>query len=196
MFTGIIEEVGVVEEASPGLLVISARQTLEGLRTGDSIAVNGVCLTAIEIGPQSFAVGLMPETIRRTSLGPLKPGDRVNLERSLAADGRFGGHIVQGHVEATGTVATLTPDGDAVIVRYLAPPEIMRYVVRKGFIAVDGASLTVVDRAEDSFTVSLVGYTQENTNLTSRQPGDTVNLETDVVARYVEQFLVLGQPEA
>jgi len=189
MFTGIVEEVGTVKEASPNRLVIAARRVLEGTRIGDSIAVNGACLTVVDMGPGSFTVELMPETVRRTNLGLLQPGDPVNLERSLPADGRFGGHIVQGHIEATGQLLSLTPEGDAVIARYAAPPEIMRYIVKKGFIAVDGVSLTVVDRDEGSFTVSLVRYTQENTNLTRRRPGDAVNLETDIVARYVEQFL-------
>jgi riboflavin synthase len=170
-------------------LLIGAKTVLAGSKVGDSINVNGACLTVVRLYEGAFAVDLMPETVRRTNLSALKIGDLVNLERAVAADGRLGGHIVQGHIEGTGRVASLAQEGDAVLVRYEAPPEIMRYVVRKGFIAVDGVSLTVVERTDDSFMVSLVTYTQENTNLTRRKPGDLVNLETDIVARYVEQFL-------
>jgi riboflavin synthase len=189
MFTGIVEETGIVQDVPPGGLTIGARVVLAGANPGDSINVNGACLTVVRLYEGAFAVDLMPETVRRTNLGSLNVGDPVNLERAVAVGERLGGHMVQGHVEGTGLVVSLTREGDAVLVRYEAPSEIMRYVVRKGFIAVDGVSLTVVDRDDSSFSVSLVQYTQENTNLTRRQPGDAVNLETDILARYVEQLL-------
>jgi riboflavin synthase len=189
MFTGIVEEVGVVREKPPGRLAVSARKVLTGTRVGDSIAVNGACLTIVRLYEGAFATDLMPETVRRTNLGLLAVGDPVNLERALGLGDRMGGHIVQGHIEGTGQVVSITPEGEAVLVRYKAPAEIMRCVVGKGFIAVDGVSLTVVDRDDESFSISLVQYTQENTNLTRRTVGDLANLETDIVARYVEQFL-------
>ncbi len=189
MFTGIVEETGTIQDALPGGLIIGARVVLAGAKLGDSINVNGACLTVVQLHEGAFTVDLMPETIRRTNLGSLRIGDTVNLERAVAVGERLGGHLVQGHVEATARVVSVTPEGEAVLVRYEAPTEIMRYVVRKGFIAVDGVSLTVVDRDDGSFNVSLVQYTQENTNLTRRQPGGLVNLETDILARYVEQLL-------
>jgi len=137
----------------------------------------------------SFVSNVMPETYRRSNLGELEPGDLVNLERALTLSDRLGGHLVRGVVEATGNLLSLTPEEDAVIARYSAPPEIMRYVIIKGPIAIDGVSLTVVDRDESSFAVSLVVYTQEVTNLTRKKPGDTVNLESDIIARYVDQLL-------
>ena len=191
MFTGIIEEVGTVKEAGPKGLAITAHKVLQGTHIGDSIAVNGACLTVIRLDDDAFAVSVMPETVRRTNLGALTAGDRVNLERALALGDRLGGHLVQGHVEAVGDIASITPEADALLVRYNAPPLIMRYVVTKGFITVDGASLTVVERNESSFLVSLVPFTQDNTNLSSHQPGDQVNLESDILAKYVEQLLPL-----
>ena len=189
MFTGIIEEVGTVREAREGKLVIAARAVLEGTRLGDSIAVNGVDLTCERIEGDTFHASVMPETYRRTNLGDLRPGDPVNLERALTLMKPLGGHLVRGVVEATGTLRSLTPEGDAVIARYAAPREVLRYVVVKGPITVDGVSLTVIDRREDEFAVSLVEYTQQHTNLTRRRPGDRVNLETDIIARYVAQLL-------
>lgn len=197
MFTGIVEEVGTVREAPPGGLVVAARRVLEGTRVGDSLAVNGACLTVVRLYPDAVATDLMPETLRCTNLGLLRPGDPLNLERALALGERLGGHWVQGHIEGTGRVLSLTPEGDALLVRYAASPQVMRYVVTKGFIAVDGVSLTVVEREAESFLVSLVDFTQGNTNLARRQPGDLVNLETDILARYVEQLLEgRGQAEA
>lgn len=189
MFTGIIEEVGTVREAGAGRLVIEARRTVEGTNLGDSIAVNGVDLTVASMDKTDFTFNVMPETYRRSNLGLLAAGDRVNLERSLTLASRLSGHLVRGVVEGTGRVISFTPEADAVLARYSAPPELMRYVVVKGPIAVDGVSLTVVERDEGSFVVSLVTYTQENTNLTRRKVGDAVNLETDIIARYVEQLL-------
>jgi riboflavin synthase len=188
MFTGIIEEVGTVRAAQPKGLGISATTVTGDTREGDSISVNGACLTVTEVTADSFAVEVMPETLRRTNLGLLRPGDRVNLERALAFGGRMGGHLVQGHVDDTGRVVSITPEGEALLVRFEAPREIMRYVVRKGFIAVDGVSLTVVECDGDRFAVSLVGYTQRATNVADRRPGDVVNLEVDIIAKYVERL--------
>ena len=189
MFAGIVEEVGRVVEAKPDRLVIQAAAALEGIRVGDSVNINGACLTAVDVQDNRFTVDVTPETLRRTNLGALKPGDAVDLERALAVSDRIGGHIVQGHVEATGKVISIEPEGDSLVVRFQAPPQVMRYVVGKGFIAVDGISLTVVDRDSSSFSVSVIPYTRDHTVLGSRQAGDQVNLETDIVARYVEQFV-------
>lgn len=189
MFTGIIEEVGTVRASSPGSLVIECRLVREGTKPGDSIAVNGVDLTVVQIDEGGLFFNVMPETYRRSNLGALKPGDPVNLERAVRPIDRLSGHIVRGVVEARGRLLSLTPEGDAVLARYQAPPEILRYVVVKGPITVDGVSLTVVARDSESFTVSLVQYTQEHTNLTRRMPNDEVNLETDIIARYVDQLL-------
>lgn len=189
MFTGIIEEVGTVREASEGKLVVAGKRVLRGTHLGDSIAVNGVDLTVTYLDEEALHFHLMPETYRRSNLAQLRPGDPVNLERALTLSSRLSGHLVQGVVEATGTLLSLTPEGDAIIARYQAPPHILRYVVPKGPIAVDGVSLTVIDRDANSFAVSLVQYTQEHTNLTRRALGDSVNLETDIIARYVEQLL-------
>ena len=192
MFTGIVEEVGHVAEKTPTRLVVRARTTLEGTRVGDSISINGACLTVVELRDGTFAVDVVPESLNRTNLDEIRPGDPVDLERAVAVGGRLGGHMVQGHVEATGDIVSLQPDGESVIMTFQAPPDIMRYVVAKGFIAVDGVSLTVVGCDSASFTVSVIPYTLDNTVLGSRRAGDRVNLETDIIARYVER-LVKGQ---
>jgi riboflavin synthase len=189
MFTGIIEELGTIREVQPGRLIVDARKVLWGTNLGDSIAVNGVDLTCTYLEDDGFHASVMPETYRRTNLGELKPGDVVNLERALTLADRLGGHLVRGVVEATGTLASLTPEADAIIARYQAPAEILRYVVVKGPITIDGVSLTVIDKAADSFAVSLVEYTQQHTNLLRKAPGDRVNLESDIIARYVGQLL-------
>ena len=176
-------------------MVIACKKVLRGTHLGDSIAINGVDLTVAHMDEDSFTSNVMPETYRRSNLGQLKPGDLVNLERALTLSDRLGGHVVRGVVEATGTLLSVTPEEDAVIARYSAPPEIMRYVIVKGPIAVDGVSLTVIDRDESSFAVSLVLYTQDVTNLTRKQPGDTVNLESDIIARYVDQLLKEASPD-
>jgi len=193
MFTGIIEEVGTVKETERGRLVIGCQKILRGTNLGDSIAINGVDLTVAQMEEDSFLANVMPETYRRSNLGQVRPGDPVNLERSLYVGARLSGHIVRGVVEATGSLLSLTPEEDAVIARYAAPPQILRYVVVKGPIAIDGVSLTVIAKDETSFSVSLVRYTLENTNLTRKQSGDAVNLESDIIARYVEQLLPGGQ---
>jgi riboflavin synthase len=189
VFTGIIEELGTVREAQPGKLVVDATKVVRGTNLGDSIAVNGVDLTCAYLEEDGFHANVMPETYRRTNLGDLKSGDLVNLERALTLADRLGGHLVRGVVEATGTLESFTAEGDAVIARYRAPPEIMRYAVVKGPITVDGVSLTVIDKTPDSFAVSLVDYTQQHTNLARRRRGDRINLESDIIARYVAQLL-------
>ena len=189
MFTGIVEEIGTVRRATSTALAIAARTVLADLGLGDSMAVNGVCLTVIDRAAESFAVEVMPETLRRTNLGLLRPGGRVNLERALRPTGRMGGHFVQGHVDGTGEVVALHPEGGALLLRIAAPPAILRYVVEKGFIAVDGVSLTVVAADERGFAVSLVGFTQRNVILPQRRPGEAVNLEVDILGKYVERFV-------
>lgn len=188
MFTGIVEEIGVAREVRPGRLIIGAKKVLEGTSPGDSMAVNGACLTVTSAGDDSFTVDVMPETMRRTNLGRLHYGDPVNLERALLVGGRLGGHFVQGHVDDTGKVLSATPDGDALIVKFSAPSKLMRYIVNKGFIAVDGVSLTVIEPDVFSFSVSLVDYTKKQTTLSDKKPGDMVNLEVDIIAKYVERL--------
>jgi riboflavin synthase len=192
VFTGIVEEVGSVASVPAGSLVIAARQVLKGMQLGGSIAVNGVCLTVTDFDSKSFSADVMPETLKRTNLGRLRLGDTVNLERPLALGGQIGGHLVQGHVDDTGRIASVMGEGEAVLIRFETSPEVMRYIVPKGFIAVDGISLTVTDRDTGSFLVSIVGYTRQHTTLGSRKVGDTVNLEVDIMAKYVEQ---LSQPQ-
>ncbi len=188
MFTGIIEEVGRVSSAQSKSLVIAARDILQGMEPGGSMAVNGVCLTITSFNTNSFSVDLMSETLKRSNLGLLSAGDGVNLERPLALGERLGGHLVQGHIDATGRVASVRWDGEAMVIRFEAPPEVMCYVVEKGFIAVDGVSLTVVAKNTGSLQVSVVEYTRQHTTLGDRQVGDSVNLEVDIIAKYVEQL--------
>ena len=193
MFTGLIEETGSVRsvhQAGRSLhLTVGARAVLEGTRIGDSIAVNGVCLTVVRLEPDAFTADVMPETFRRTNLAALRPGEPVNLERTLALGDRLGGHIVQGHVDGTGTIAAIEQDEIAVRLRIQAPPDLLRYVAPKGSIAVDGVSLTVVDLDDHSFSVSLIPHTWAVTALSHRRRGDAVNLETDILAKYVERLL-------
>lgn len=189
MFTGIVEEVGVVREANERGLVLGAQTVLEGTRLGDSIAVNGTCLTVVALAHDSFTVDTVPETLRRTNLGMLHADDPVNLERSLAANGRMGGHIVQGHIEGVGRIVRIIREGEALLVRVEATPELMRFIVAKGFIAVDGISLTVIDRDERGFSFTVIPHTAANTNLGARHEGDHVNLETDILGRYTAQLL-------
>lgn len=189
MFTGIVEEVGRVRQVAPGRLIIAAQKVTRGTNLGDSIAVNGCDLTAVEIDEEGFAANVIEETYRRTNLGDLKPGDAVNLERALTLASRLGGHLVRGVIEDTGRVLSFQPVEHSVIARFQAPPAIMRYVIVKGPIAVNGVSLTVIERDAESFSVGLIPFTQANTNLMRLQPGDRVNLEPDIIARYVEQLL-------
>ena len=189
MFTGIVQEVGRLRERDSSGIRVEAETTLAGLRDGDSIAVNGACLTVTARGDGWFSVDTMPETLRRTSLGSLRPGDPVNLEPALTLTTPLGGHFTQGHVDATGSLVDAQPEGEAVLMRFSMPQRLARYVVEKGFIAVDGVSLTVVDCTEESFLVSVVEYTLKHTNLGHRAPGDPVNLEVDILAKYVEKLL-------
>ena len=189
MFTGIIEEVGTVRRIAEGEIAIAAKRVLWGTNLGDSISVNGVDLTAKHFDEDGFEANIMPETYRRSNLGDLRAGDKVNLERSLQLAGRVSGHLVRGVVEATGALHSFTPEGEAIIARFTAPPDILRHMVVKGPVAIDGISLTVVDKDAETFAVSLVQYTQENTNLHTRRPGDRVNLESDIIARYVDEMV-------
>lgn len=189
MFTGIVEEVGRVSGLHNYRFVINAENVLSDVKIGDSISVNGACLTVVEFDGQSFAVDLAPETLRRTSLGEAGPGSAVNLERALAASDRMGGHIVQGHVDGTGSITGLTPEADCYIMEIEAPDSLVPYIVEKGFIAVDGISLTVVQRTERRFTISVIPFTMQNTNLHEKSVGDRVNLEADILAKYVESLL-------
>ena len=188
MFTGIVEEIGAVKAMDAGRLIIGASAVVSDVSVGDSIAVNGACLTVTEHDASSFAVDVVPETLRRTNLGALTAGSRVNLERSMPASGRFGGHMVQGHVDGTGVVRSISADGDALMVAFEASPWVMRYAVEKGFIAVDGTSLTIVHCDNFSFSVTLIPHTQANTVLGDKRVGDSVNLEADIVAKYVERL--------
>jgi len=193
MFTGIVEEVGKVTSAQPRTLVMVASKILQRMELGGSIAVNGVCLTIASFNANSFSVDIMPETIKRTNLGLLSAGDRVNLELPLALGGQLGGHLVQGHIDATGKIVSVTREDEATIIKFDAPAEVMRYTVERGFITVDGVSLTVTARDTSSFRVSIVGYTRRHSTLGSKQVGDLVNLEVDIIAKYVEQ---VSQPHS
>jgi riboflavin synthase len=188
VFTGIIEEVGRIISAQSGNLVIAASDVLQEMEPGGSIAVNGVCLTVTNFDTSSFSVDIMSETLKRTNLGLLHARDRVNLERPLALGGRMGGHLVPGHVDDTGRIASIRWQGGAMLISFEAAPEVMRYIVEKGFVAVDGVSLTTMTKDASSFQVSVVDYTREHTTLGSRQVGDLVNLEVDIIAKYVEQL--------
>lgn len=188
MFTGIVQEIGVIVSANGKGLMIAARDSLKGIQEGGSIAVNGVCLTVTAHDDKSFSVDVMPETLKKTNLGQLRAGDKVNLERPLAFNGEIGGHLVQGHIDGTGKVVRVSQEGGSVLMRFEAPPEIMRYIVPKGFIAVDGTSLTVIDKDANIFGVAIVGYTLLHTILSDRKPGDTVNLEVDIIGKYVAEF--------
>ncbi len=196
MFTGIVEEVGTVRRAlrgkRAGSIVIAARTVLEGTRIGDSIAVNGVCLTVVALGSDEFSADVMPATLAHSNLGALSPGDAVDLERAMPADGRFGGHIVTGHIDGTGTVTEARREGNAVLLTVRADPSIMELIVERGSIAVDGVSLTVADRAPDRFTVSIIPHTGAETVLLGRRPGAVVNLENDAVGKYVRRLLLGG----
>jgi riboflavin synthase len=188
VFTGIVEETGTVMSLGRDYLEVSARSVLEGSRLGDSIAVEGVCLTVTRMGDSWFRAGLMPETMQRTTLGRMGPGKVVNLERALTLGSRLGGHFVQGHIDGVGTVYSKRPDQGAILFRISASTQLLRYIVEKGFIAVDGASLTVTNVNEGSFSVSLVPYTQDIITLTGKSPGDDVNLEADILAKYIEKL--------
>ena len=193
MFTGLVEEVGRVVSLEAGemfRLRVSAQRTLGGTRVGESVSVNGVCLTVNELDGGSLTFDAMPETLRRTALGGLTEGSPVNLERAMSLGRRFGGHIVQGHVDGVGGVLAVYPEGDAQIWEFEAPAGVLRYTVEKGSVCVDGISLTVVALRDASFTASILPQTRANTNLRELRVGDRVNLEADVVGKYVERLLM------
>lgn len=193
MFTGIVEEIGEILQINRGsqsaVLHIQCKRVLEGTKIGDSIAVNGVCLTVTGMTENGYTADVMAETLRRSSLGTLKRGSKVNLERAMAADGRFGGHIVAGHIDGVGTIEKIERDETAIWYTITAAREILRYIVGKGSITIDGISLTVASVTEVDFSVSLIPHTQQNTTLSFRQTGDVVNLETDIIGKYVEKLL-------
>ena len=193
MFTGIVEETGIVDglelNSNSALIKIRAEKVLEGTKTGDSIAVNGVCLTVTDIKGSTFTADVMAETMRRTNLGSLKKGQKVNLERAMAAGGRFGGHIVSGHIDGTGVISKIQDEQNAKWIFIRAPGDILRLIVPKGSIAIDGISLTVAYLDEESFAVSLIPHTQKETTLAAKKTGDTVNLENDIIAKYTERLL-------
>lgn len=200
MFTGIVEEIGVVRGVVSGSewgsISIGARRVLEGTRRGDSIAVNGVCLTVTALSRDGFTADVMAETLRRSNLGALKAGEAVNLERAMAADSRFGGHIVSGHVDNFGEIVDRSQEGSAFWLTLSAPPDLLELVVEKGSITLDGVSLTVAARAENTFSVSLIPTTQMDTTLLRKRPGDKINLEADVIGKYVRALLHKSAPAA
>ncbi len=193
MFTGIIEEVGTVKavkrSGTSSFIEIQAKKVLEDVHLGDSIAVNGVCLTVTHSDGSIFRADVMNETLSRSSLGSLTAGSPVNLERAMAANGRFGGHIVSGHIDGTGTVSDIRNDGIAVWYTITAPHELLRYIVEKGSIAIDGISLTVAKVTETSFSVSIIPHTAAQTILGTKKTGDIVNLENDIIGKYVEKLM-------
>lgn len=192
MFTGIIEEIGTVRRIEHGAkgarLTIQAKTVLEDTRIGDSIATNGVCLTVVSMTDDSFSADVMAESLRRSSLGTLQGGSLVNLERAMAANGRFGGHIVSGHIDGTGTIASQKREDNAVWVKIKTPAPLLRYIVEKGSIAIDGVSLTVAAVTDTDFSVSIIPHTGTQTILLGKKPGDPVNLECDVIGKYVEKL--------
>jgi riboflavin synthase len=194
MFTGIVEELGEVVAQEPGRLTVRGRLVTSDTGPGDSVAVNGVCLTVVTVAGDEFTVDVMPETLARTGLGRLAPGDPVNLERAATASTRLGGHLVQGHVDGVGTLRSRTPGAGWHDLRVSLPPELSRYLVEKGSVTVDGVSLTVVAVGADWFDVSLIPTTLERTTLGRRRVGELVNLEVDVIAKYVEKLVLAGRP--
>ena len=193
MFTGIVEELGVIRsirrEGCSAVLSIGAHLVLEDLKIGDSVAVNGVCLTVVSLAPDGFTADVMHETLDRSSLGALSTGSPVNLERAMAANGRFGGHIVSGHIDGTGRISAIRRDGNALWYTVEASPALLRYIVEKGSITIDGISLTVAAVTGTDFSVSLIPHTASVTVLGRKRRGDIVNLETDIIGKYVEKLL-------
>lgn len=193
MFTGIIEEIGTIKSInSNGIssqLCISANKILEDTKIGDSIAVNGVCLTVTSIKSNLFTADVMAETLRRSNLGSLIPQSKVNLERAMPANGRFGGHIVSGHIDGTGTIVETKPEGNAVWIKINCSSNLLKYIIHKGSITIDGISLTVAKVTDSDFSVSIIPHTAANTTLLQKKSGDVVNLENDVVGKYIEKLL-------
>ena len=198
MFTGIVEEVGTIDTISRGansaVLTIRAEKVLAGTKVGDSIAVNGICLTVTRLMPHAFTADVMHETLNRSSLANAMRGAHVNLERAMAADGRFGGHIVAGHIDGTGMIEELRKEENAVWVKIRTTPEILELIVEKGSICIDGISLTVAEVSEKSFQVSVIPHTGEETTLLKKKAGDRVNLENDIVGKYIKKFLTPSEP--
>ncbi len=193
MFTGIIEEIGKIQGIQKGMdsavLLIQASEIMQGTRLGDSIAVNGVCLTVTSLSSNGFSADVMHETLNRSSLGGLRTGSPVNLERAMPAGGRFGGHIVSGHIDGTGTISDIRKDDNAVWYTIKTPPSILRYIIEKGSVAVDGISLTVANVYKDSFSISVIPHTASFTTLSDRHIGDAVNLENDCIGKYIGHLM-------
>lgn len=193
MFTGIVEEIGTIERIQRGahsaVLTIRAKTVLEDLKVGDSVAVNGVCLTATALTSHGFCADIMHETLNRSSLASLKSGSHVNLERAMAANGRFGGHIVAGHVDGVGTILNIKKDDNAIWYTVQAAASVLRYIVEKGSVTIDGISLTVAEAGDSWFSISAIPHTVQVTALSEKKTGDSVNLETDIIGKYVEKLL-------
>ena len=196
MFTGIIEEVGEIESIRKGaksaVITVKAKTVLSDLKEGDSVALNGVCLTATKVTSHNYSVDVMHETLNRTNLGEMKGGSKVNLERAMAADGRFGGHIVAGHIDGTGRILSMEKDDNAVWIVVGTDASILKYIIDKGSITIDGISLTVARVDAGSFAVSVIPHTGYHTTLLDKKPGDTVNLENDMVGKYIEKLISYG----
>jgi len=196
VFTGLIEEIGVLKELSKGAksaqLTISANKVLQDIRIGDSVSTNGVCLTIVHFSSKSFTVDVMPETMRRSNLKNLKPGSKINLERALKLGDRLGGHIVSGHIDGVGLVRAIEAEDNATWVTIEAGLEIMKYIIEKGSIAIDGTSLTVAYVDNNAFKVSIIPLTKDETTLLSKKIGDEVNLECDMVGKYIERFTMFN----
>lgn len=197
MFTGIVEEMGCVKSVQHGavssFVEIKAEAVISDAHIGDSIAVNGVCLTVTDITADSFRADVMNETLKRSSLGDLRQGSNVNLERAMSANGRFGGHIVSGHIDGTGTITDIKKDGIAVWYTITTSPEILRYIVEKGSVAIDGISLTVADVSDSDFKISVIPHTAAQTVLGFKKSGDIVNIENDIIGKYVEKLMKSGE---
>ena len=194
MFTGLIEELGVISSISQTDIWIESSIVMDDLGVKDSISVNGACLTVVNIEENLFKVNVVPETLRRTDLGDLSVGDKVNLERSAQLGGRLGGHIVQGHVDGTAQITAYVKEGSAWLVDFEISKNLSRYIVEKGFVCVDGASLTVVNCDENTFTIALIPYTRDNTVLGTKGVGNSVNIETDIIGKYIEKLSTGNQP--
>ena len=199
MFTGLVAELGTVQrlarQGSSYHLTVGAKKVLENLKIGDSVAVNGACLTVVRMDDSGFTADVMPETVRLTNIGSLQPGSKVNLERTLRLCDGLDGHIVSGHVEGLGTIYEQRPEGIAVVVTISTPPELLKYIIKKGSIAIDGISLTVTEVTDTSFSVSLIPHTAKETTLGLKKVGDSVNLETDILGKYVERMLTWHQKQ-
>ncbi|MGM9519154.1 MAG: riboflavin synthase [Phascolarctobacterium sp.] len=200
MFTGLVAELGTVQrlarQGNSYHLTVGAKKVLENLKIGDSVAVNGACLTVVRMDDSGFTADVMPETVRLTNIGSLQPGSKVNLERTLRLCDGLDGHIVSGHVEGLGTISEQRPEGIAVVVTISTPPELLKYIIKKGSIAIDGISLTVTEVTDTSFSVSLIPHTAKETTLGFKKVGDSVNLETDILGKYVERMLTWNSSHA